>query len=184
MVGRPSTSNGVRMQVEVKAVKTVECFSVSGKSRLTYQFGRRDGVDGLEGVYMRIQHNSGGGMFSDEWVTLNGVLDVLRDPGYAETITSRAFRGLYVGRSVNSQSFLMAALKNEEVIADHSTKKRAYQVFDLGAFEERIGEISRMPIPEPAEVPPEVTEVPAEPIESTTPPKKGVGKGGIRRSSN
>ncbi len=122
------------MENEFRVLKSVECDSLSGMSRLTYEFG----VRGDSEIVMRIVGNTGSGMFSDDWVSANEVLNILRVPLYQESISSVAFRPLYLGKSVNTPSFLMAALRNEEVIAVHPTLKRGYQVIAVSAFEERV----------------------------------------------
>jgi hypothetical protein len=122
------------MENEVKVVKAFECKSLSGLSTLTYEIGIRGGAEGV----IRVAGNSGSGMFSDDWVPLREVLNILRLPLNQEAISSSAFRPLYLGRSINTPSFLMAALLNEEVIGVNSEKKRTYEVTAVSAFEERM----------------------------------------------
>lgn len=126
------------MEQEVKVIKSAQCPSSSGKSKLTYEFGLSD-----EGaVLFRIKHNSGGGMFAKGWVPMLEVLKVLRDPAHQESIGSMAFAKIFEGRSVNTKIFLLAALKNEGVIIVHPTTRRAYKVFEVEAFEDRINALS------------------------------------------
>ncbi len=122
------------MEVEIKTVKAVQCQSLSGLTMLTYEFG----VGAESEVFIRIASSTGNGMFSNGWVSFREVLNVLSLPLNQESISSMAFRPLYLGRSINSPSFLMAALRNEEVVVVHPSRKRAYQVFSVSAFEERI----------------------------------------------
>jgi hypothetical protein len=122
------------MEDEVIVVRSHECPSLSGLSTLSYEYGRRMGGE----LVIRISANSGSGMFSNDWVPVSEVLEILRVPERQEAISSVAFRPLYLGKSVNTPSFLMAALKHEEVILATASKRNAYQVSDLAAFEERL----------------------------------------------
>ncbi len=128
------------MEEEVVVVKTAKCASSSGKSTLTYQFGLKAG----EGVQVRFVHNSGGGMFCKDWVAMKEVMQVLRDPGSQEVISAASFRPIYLGRSINTPSFLLAALKQEGVIVVHASRPRNYQVSEVDAFEQRIGVLSEV----------------------------------------
>jgi hypothetical protein len=118
----------------VRVLRSIECDSLSRMSRLTFQYGLRDDTE----IVIRISANSGNGMFSDDWVRADDVLNVLRSPDNQEAISSLAFRPLYVGKSVNTPSFLMAALRHEEVITTHPTLRRAYQVLAVSAYEDRV----------------------------------------------
>ena len=133
-----STLGELAMETEVVVVKTAECSSSSGKSTLTYQFGTK----AEEGVQIRFTHNTGGGMFHKDWVAMKEIIQALRDPENEEVISAVAFRSIYLGRSINTPSFLLAALKQEGVIVLHATKPRNYQIFDVDAFEVRIGALS------------------------------------------
>lgn len=125
------------VEEEVRVVSVVECDSLARSSRLTYELGIRSSGEGV----IRISGNSGNGMFSEEWVPLAAVVNILRVPVHQEAISSMAFRPLYAGRSINSPSFLMAALRNEEVIVAHPSKRRCYMVSALSAFEERVEQL-------------------------------------------
>lgn len=77
-------------------------------------------------------------MYGKDWVPMKDVLDVLKDPANADTIAARAFRLVFLGKSINTQSFLLAALRNEGVVIVHPDKPRAYKVSELQVFEERM----------------------------------------------
>lgn len=157
----------------VRVLRTITCDSLSRMSRLTFQYGIRGGAE----IVMRICANSGNGMFSDDWVRADDVLNVLRSPDNQEVISSLAFRPLYVGKSINTPSFLMAALRHEEVITTHPTLKRAYQVLAVSAYEDRVRSL-----PETAETRSSGDEhaAPITPTEEvsaiTTPARKTPGK--------
>lgn len=119
---------------EVVVVRTSSCPSVSGKSTITYQFG----VVGEGHLKFRITGNSGGGMFGKDWVPMVETIAILKAPENQEEIRAHAFRQLFLGRSINTQSFLLAALRHEGVVVVHPTKPRAYQVFEVKNFEDRM----------------------------------------------
>lgn len=119
---------------EVRVVYSGQCPSVSGKSTVAFEFG----VEGDRKVKFRITANSGGGMFAKDWVSMQEVIEVLRDGVTQGTIAARAFGPVFLGRSINTQSFLLAVLKHEGVVGIHPDRPRAYQVCDVAAFEARI----------------------------------------------
>jgi len=125
------------VEQEVRVIRSIECDSLARTCRLTYELG----VKGEGEAVIRIAGNSGNGMFSEEWVSMRDVLNILRVPLHQEAISSMAFRPLYAGRSINSPSFLMAALRNEEVVVAHPSKRRCYMVSAVSAFEERVEEL-------------------------------------------
>ena len=129
------------MEEEVRVVKSVICDSVSGKSKLTYELGVLDGKD----LQFRITKNSGGGMFCKDWVSMAAVIEVLSDPSVKEGIAATAFKSIFAGRSVNTQSFLLAALKGEGVVQAHSVKPRGYEVVDADAFRARMQALIDVP---------------------------------------
>lgn len=118
---------------EVRVVRSTRCPSVSGQSTIGYDFGECEG-----NPMFRVTFNSGGGMYGKDWVPMKDVLDVLKDPANADTIAARAFRLVFLGKSINTQSFLLAALRNEGVVIVHPDKPRAYKVSELQVFEERM----------------------------------------------
>ena len=58
---------------EMRVLKTATCKTLSGKSTLTYQIG----VTPDKQIHLHIAKNSGGGFFSDEWISFDAVLDEL-----------------------------------------------------------------------------------------------------------
>jgi hypothetical protein len=94
----------------VRVIREGQCLSVSGRSTLTYQLGQL-GDDGEH--YVRIHDNTGRGMFARDWVSAEAIRAVLEGDA---PLTSSAFRPLYLGRSINTGGFLMAALRDLGVI--------------------------------------------------------------------
>jgi hypothetical protein len=116
-------------QPEVRIVKTASCATVSGKSRITYDVGCTPDAE----IQLRISANTGGGMFSDGWVSLQAVRKALAGAPSGE-ITSHHLHALYAGRSVNTPPFLLAALVNEGLLLPSKSKRRCYECADDAAF--------------------------------------------------
>lgn len=122
------------MEDGVIVLQAIQCPSLSGLSQLTYEYGLKSGSE----LMIRIAGNTGTGMYSEDWVPMNEVLNILRIPAHQAAISSIVLRPLYLGKSVNTPSFLLAALKHEEVVVPDASKRGAYQVSALSAFEERL----------------------------------------------
>jgi hypothetical protein len=90
-----------------EVTKTATCPSLSGSSTLTYEVGTTE-----QDTYYRVSGNSSAGLFSKDWIPLSQVTDLLRNG----SITSRALRVLYEGKSSNSDAFLLAVLKAEGIV--------------------------------------------------------------------
>ncbi|WP_052132227.1 hypothetical protein [Solemya velum gill symbiont] len=116
------------MPDSIKNLKTFKCPSLSGKSTLTYHLG----CDEEQKVYVRIYNNTGNGFFSKEWVSLDLVNEALKNA--AEPITSIAFFKLFKRQSVNTPSFLLAALKNEKLVQPIKGKQRCHELADPKPF--------------------------------------------------
>ena len=131
----------VSTETEVRVLKSATCPSVSGKSKLTYEIGLKDDADPV----IRITRNSGGGFFSDEWLPLASIHKVLAGRAAEKGLTSNAFRGTYLGKSVNTAGFLVALLKAEGVIQPREDKARLYEVADWDGFVASIQALIRAP---------------------------------------
>lgn len=104
----------------VRVIREGQCPSVSGRSTLTYQLGRL-GEDGEH--YVRIHDNTGKGMFARDWVSAEAIRAVLEGDA---PLTSSAFKPLYLGRSINTGGFLMAALRDLGVIGLDAENNRLH----------------------------------------------------------
>lgn len=93
----------------IRILKIAACPSLSGKSSLTYHVGCTPNAE----VTFRVFANSGGGFFSNEWVPLELVQQAFAKLPSAIGITAHLLGSLYLGKSVNTPSFLFAALKSE-----------------------------------------------------------------------
>ena len=106
---------------EIHPLRTGHCPSLKGLSRLTYELG--GGTD--DAIMFRITDNSGGGHFSDEWVSWKLIELTLQA---SSPITSHQLRKLYSGKSANNAGFLTAVLLKEGIIEAHPEKRRYYRL--------------------------------------------------------
>ena len=120
---------------QISILKTATCESLSGQSTLTYQLGNTDNKE----VYVRVSENTGGGMFSNEWISLKAVQDVLEDN--PEPLTSFMLQGLFVGKSANTPAFLMAALVHEKWLRVLKGKKRGQEILDTSRFMAKMAKL-------------------------------------------
>lgn len=121
----------------VRILKSGTCPTVSGKSKLTYQFG----CDAAGNVAMRIATNSGGGFFSDEWLPLAAIEKALS--GAKDGLSSGALRSIFKGKSVNTAGFLLAVLKAEGAVQLQEGKTRLYEVAEFDGFLAKVRELMR-----------------------------------------
>ena len=93
----------------MRVLSTGTCETLSGSSKLTYHIGcMPDGE-----IYLRVHGNTGGGFFSQEWISLQDILTALKKRPDGRPITSILLNPLFRGRSANTPGFLMAVLLHE-----------------------------------------------------------------------
>ena len=117
-----------------KIILTSKCPTVSNKSTLTYNVGSDD----EDNIFIRVFSNSGGGYFSNEWVSLDKIMSILQDATDDNPITSINLIPLFKGQSSNTPGFLLAALLNEGVLALFEDKKRSYVFSGVDKFMAKI----------------------------------------------
>ena len=128
---------GVSMKKEtstetIHTIKTGNCASRSGKSKLTYLIGSDDDSE----IHFRINGNTGNGFFNNDWISLNTILELLGKSGGA--FTSFTLHPLLKGKSNNTPAFLIAALLEEGVIHRSVSEKRCYELSDVSVFMTKI----------------------------------------------
>jgi len=104
---------------EIELVSTRKTKTLSGKSTLTYHVGRDEDAN----QYLRIWVNSSNGYFSNEWLAMTKIVEILKQQG-TESFTGYVFKDLFNGKSVNSHGFIAACLVAEGVVAFAEGKKR------------------------------------------------------------
>ena len=116
----------------IRILKTGNCSSRSGKSKLTYLIG----ADAASEIHFRIHANTGNGFFNDDWVPLKTILELLGKSGGA--FTSYALHPLLKGKSNNTSAFLIASLLEEGIIHRSVSEKRCYELSDVSVFMAKI----------------------------------------------
>jgi hypothetical protein len=114
----------------MKVHKTGTTRTLSGKSTLTFQVG----CSSDNNLHIRITKNTGGGFFSDEWISMNDVRSVLDEQPAGTPVTSFILQPLFHGKSVNTPAFLLAALASEKLLRPMKGKKRSHEPVDSEEF--------------------------------------------------
>ena len=122
-------------QPEVRVLKTATCPSLSGKSKLTYQVGAAVNADGVctpkAEIYIRLNGNSGGGFYNDDWIALTAVEQILDK---LKRLTCTTLAQFFKKKSVNSAGFFLSCLKAEGLVRPSTEDKRAYEPGDPKAY--------------------------------------------------
>jgi hypothetical protein len=121
---RPATEPAIRV------LRPATCPSLSGKSKLSYEIGCKDG----SGIQLRIVANSAAGSFSREWIEVHAIEAALDKAPRGAPITSEVLRPLFRGTSSNNQLFCFAVLKNEGLVRRADQEKRVYERADAAEF--------------------------------------------------
>lgn len=121
---------------DMQALKTANCQTLSGKSNLTYHIG----CDQDQNPCIRIAANTGGGFFSNEWIRIMHIQELLTAWGDDKPITAITLWPLFKGKSVNTPAFLLAVLKAEGVVISEA-KKRFHKLGDIAKFQTAISEL-------------------------------------------
>ena len=116
----------------IHTIKTGNCSSRSGKSKLTYLIG----ADSASEIHFRINGNTGNGFFNNDWIPLKTILELLGKSGGA--FTSFTLHPLLKGKSNNTPAFLIAALLEEGIIHRSLSEKRCYELSDVSVFMAKI----------------------------------------------
>ena len=116
----------------IRTLKTGNCSSRSGNSKLTYLIG----ADSASEIHFRINGNTGNGFFNNDWVPLEIILELLTKAGGA--FTSYALHPLLKGKSNNTPAFLIASLLEEGIIHRSVSEKRCYEMSDVSVFMAKI----------------------------------------------
>ncbi len=116
----------------IRILKIASCPTSTGKTTLTYHIGCTTDKD----IQFRVVANTGGGLFSPEWVSLSAI-----QPAFANApfpLTSYPLINLYQGKSTNTPAFLMSVLKNEGLVRNLEGKIRGYEILDAKPFMDEI----------------------------------------------
>ena len=92
-------------------------------------------------IYLRVHANTGGGFFSQEWISLQDILTALKKRPDGRPITSILLNPLFKGRSANTPGFLLAVLLHEKVVRSMQGKLRRHQLMDTSAFKAKVDKL-------------------------------------------
>ena len=104
---------------EIEHIVAKKTKNLSNRSTLTYHIGK----DEESNLYIRVWVNSSNGYFSNEWLAMSKIEEILKRQG-TESFTGYLFKDLFNGKSVNSHGFISACLIAEGVLAFEEGKKR------------------------------------------------------------
>jgi hypothetical protein len=127
-----------KTEPDMKVIKAGACVTLSQKSRLSYQIA----TDEDSGLHVRITKNTGGGFFSNEWISMDDVRAVLEEQPEGTRVTSLMLQSLFKGKSVNTPAFLLAALAHEKLLYPMNGKKRGLVVVDSDEFTEKVAKLT------------------------------------------
>ena len=116
--------------LDMRILKKAMCFTISGRSKIGYHVGATPD----ETIHIRIHANQNGGMFSQEWVPFDAIQVALKDDREGAAITSVRLTSLFKGKSVNTPSFLLAALKDLKLVRPMQGKQRRHERLDPRPF--------------------------------------------------
>ena len=122
---------------DMKVLKTATCKTLSGKSTLTYQIG----CTADSTIHLRIAKNSGGGFFSDEWVSLDDILRVLNDRPRESPVMSHFLTRILKGKSANTSGFILAVLTHLKLSRPLPKKKRVHELLDPQPFLDQVDKL-------------------------------------------
>lgn len=109
--------------IHVAKIATTE--SLSGLSTLEYHVGYEAGNPG--NIHFRIWKNSGGGKFNADWIGLAAVEKALAGIPPDGAFTAAALAPIASGKSVNTSSFIGAALLAAGLIVRSEKVARSYE---------------------------------------------------------
>jgi hypothetical protein len=115
------------VQPPTRILKAASCPSLSSRSTLTYNIG----VTSKSDLYIRILENSSSGYFSDEWIAFATIQALL---GERKQVNAMSFQSCFKGKSVNTAGFLMAVLKDLQLIKPTDDNVRTYETLPSDAF--------------------------------------------------
>jgi len=110
---------------DIRLVRIINTETLSGLSTLEIHFGHL--VSNPTDLYMRIWLNSGNGLFSRQWVSLDGIYSVLSKA--EKQFNAAALNPIGIGMSANNPSFVCAGLLAENLI-QKTHAARSYELND------------------------------------------------------
>ena len=125
------------LDTSMRILKTATCSTLSGEPNITYIIGCTPDSK----IYFRVSSNTGGGFFSREWVSFEAIQQALKECPEGAPLTSIFLYPLFKGKSVNTPSFLLAALRHSKLVQPLKDKKRNHELLDPKPFLEHINKL-------------------------------------------
>lgn len=105
--------------------------SPRAQGSLTYHVGYDETA---KTYHFRITANSGGGFFSNEWISLNDILDTIETTSSDKPFKALIFKSLYDSKGSNNHGFLAAALRAEKLLLPVEKQLMSHTLGDVKSF--------------------------------------------------
>jgi len=130
----------------INILKKAHCGKVSTPETesLTYNIGNID-----DEYYFRVTDNDSGGYFSNEWIKLHDVTELVPND---QPFNASALAPLFKSKSANNAGFLAAALKAEKLLLPVKETKRLHTLGDLTAFTKNMQKLVKSKVSLPDEI--------------------------------
>jgi hypothetical protein len=129
---KPNTTPNTTVQINILKISTCGKVTLPNDHTLTYNIGY-DTAD--KTLLLRITDNDTGGLFSNEWITLDDIVATIeKRPSPDTSFNAKIFTPLYKSQSANNAGFLTAALKAENILVSFKDSKRLHDMGDIKAF--------------------------------------------------
>ncbi len=129
------------MNNPLRIIKKDQCSKISSPDEptLTYHVGYDDN---RKSHHLRITHNSTGGFFSNEWISLDSILVAIEGCEPGKPFKALVLNNLDQSKSANNHGFLSAALRAEKILLPGEKQKLVHSKGDSkwhGAMQLRPG---------------------------------------------
>ena len=104
---------------QFRILKVGTCPSLTRASQITYHLGLKD-----DQVYLASAGNSGGGLYSKEYMSLEAIIAAIQGD---QPITGKTLRHLFKGKSANTPGFALAAARDLGLIVAVPGDEGGYQ---------------------------------------------------------
>lgn len=130
-----SSENHVEQEAAVDPMEVIyigECESLSGRSIIAYAVGRNK-EDGALGI--RITDSSGKGMWSSDWASASDIQDIVLGN---TSLVGMSLNPLWQGRSVNTCSFALSALRDLGLVEVNPEQTRHHRHVSRMTFSQAV----------------------------------------------
>ena len=129
-------TNTTTANINILKISTCGKVSAPAEHTLTYNIGYDTRQKTL---LVRLTDNDTGGLFSNEWITLDDIVTTIeKRPTPDTSFNARIFTPLFTSASANNAGFLAAALKAENILVPFKDSKRLHDLGDIKAFTDNM----------------------------------------------